>query len=81
MRQPESLFEQFEDILIDPADGGPVRVQNDCFERSGSGRRFETIDGIPNFFVPTSPNADHPDVTAVVKAFYEETPFPNYGQK
>jgi hypothetical protein len=51
---PSSLFEQFADILIDPADGGPIRVQNDYFERSGSGRRFDVIDGIPNFFVPTS---------------------------
>jgi SAM-dependent methyltransferase len=73
-----SLFEQFEDILIDPADGGPVRVQNDYFERSGSGRRFDAIDDIPNFFVPTNPDADHRDVTEIVKEFYEETPFPNY---
>src|SRR5262245_13608261 len=78
MLQPRSLFEQFEDILIDPAGGGPVRVQNGCFEQSCSGRRFEVIDGIPNLFIPTNPDADHRDWTEIVKEFYEETPFPNY---
>ena len=47
---------------------------------SQDGRQISVIDGIPNFFVPADFDAKSrwADVTEVVKAFYEETPFPNY---
>ncbi len=77
---PSPLFAEHADILVDPATGEPVRIDDGAFVASRSERRIDAADGIPNFFVP----ADHDrtasleDVTETVKAFYEETPFPNY---
>lgn len=77
---PSSLFEEHSSILMDPASGDGIRFENGDFIVARSGRRIQVNDGIPNFFVP----ADHvtgsslADVTETVKAFYEETPFPNY---
>jgi hypothetical protein len=34
--------------------------------------------GIPQLFAPVDPTMSDRDVTEMVKAFYEETPFPNY---
>ena len=43
------------------------------------GREYPIHDGnLPGLFAPNEWTADHEDVTDVVKAFYEETPFPNY---
>jgi SAM-dependent methyltransferase len=39
---------------------------------------FPVSDNIPLMFVPNEWSEDREDVTADVKAFYEETPFPNY---
>jgi SAM-dependent methyltransferase len=44
----------------------------------GCGQRYPVTDGIPQLFVPNDWDHPRPDVTDVVKAFYEETPFPNY---
>ena len=41
-------------------------------------RCYPAADGIPNLFVPLDGLATDSDVTELVKAFYEETPFPNY---
>jgi len=40
--------------------------------------RFPVTDGIPQLYWPHERVADPGDVTEQVKAFYEETPFPNY---
>lgn len=42
------------------------------------GHEFEITDGIPQLFWPHEEIAADTDVTDVVKAFYEEAPFPNY---
>ncbi len=42
------------------------------------GHRFPITDGIPQLFWPHDTLNDPGDVTERVKAFYEETPFPNY---
>jgi carbamoyltransferase len=42
------------------------------------GRRYPVEDGIPQLFYPHETLANDNDVTEMVKAFYEETPFPNY---
>src|SRR3954447_11227732 len=39
---------------------------------------YPVSDGIPQLFVPNDWAGDKLDVTDLVKAFYEETPFPNY---
>lgn len=79
---PSALFEEYSDIIIDPLSGGPAMFTGDEFVASGTGRRFPVAEGIPNFFVPTEfpAGAGLTDVTDIVKAFYEETPFPNYDE-
>jgi predicted NodU family carbamoyl transferase len=46
--------------------------------RDGGGRRYPVDDGIPKLFAPVDAAISDHDVTETVKAFYEETPFPNY---
>jgi len=55
---------------LDDADGLMV-----CRE---GGHRYPVTDGIPRLFVSNEPGDGTRDVTDVVKAFYEETPFPSY---
>ena len=78
--EASALFAEFAEVLQDPASGDVVRIQNGEFVAPTTGRRLEVTDGIPNFFVPTTfPEGESlRDVTELVKAFYEETPFPNY---
>jgi SAM-dependent methyltransferase len=73
-----TLFHELADILECPATGKPLRPEGGALAVAGSDRRYPATDGIPNLFVPTTPSAGHVDVTEMVKAFYEETPFPNY---
>ena len=44
------------------------------------GHRYPIEDGIPLLFAPHEGFGKSGDVTADVKAFYEETPFPNYDE-
>src|SRR6185503_21321764 len=77
---PSSLFEEVADILIDPASGDAITVRDATFTASTTRREISVVDGIPNFFVPAEfpPGKGLSDVTDMVRAFYEETPFPNY---
>jgi len=60
-----------DDLLVNQRKSGVVC--KDC------GQFFPVSDGIPQFFLPNDWDQDkRRDVTAAVKAFYEETPFPNY---
>jgi SAM-dependent methyltransferase len=63
-------------ILACPATGEPL-VADEC-EFVGPQRRYPVEDGIPHLFVPVDDAIAEGDVTELVKAFYEETPFPNY---
>jgi SAM-dependent methyltransferase len=77
---PSSLFGEHASILMDPATGGAIQVNASEFVSVSGGRRIEIVDGIPNFFVPADwdRESSFPDVTEIVKGFYEDTPFPNY---
>jgi SAM-dependent methyltransferase len=75
--EPSVLFAEVDSILVDPASGEPIVWGDGSFSTTGTNRRFPLSDGIPNFFVPND-GAASGDVTEMVKAFYEETPFPNY---
>jgi SAM-dependent methyltransferase/uncharacterized protein YbaR (Trm112 family) len=71
-------LEKHSDLLCCPRCGGALQVANGSTTCAGCGQRFQTADGIPLLFWPTEWAASEPDVTAIVQAFYEKTPFPNY---
>jgi SAM-dependent methyltransferase len=73
-----NLFHALGDILQCPTTGQPLRPEGGTLAVAGSDRRYPATDGIPNLFAPTNAPAGHVDVTELVKAFYEDTPFPNY---
>jgi carbamoyltransferase len=59
--------------------GSPLRVVG--AELTGTcGHHFPITDGIPQLFWPHEGVGTSTDVTEKVKAFYEETPFPNYDE-
>ena len=73
-----SAFRDCADILQCPITGEPLLAVEDGW-RSAGGQRYYPIDhGIPNLFAPSDPTMSDRDVTELVKAFYEKTPFPNY---
>jgi SAM-dependent methyltransferase len=66
------------DTLQCPITGGPLVAVEDGW-RSADGQQHYRVDhGIPHLFVPVDPTMSDRDVTEMVKAFYEDTPFPNY---
>jgi SAM-dependent methyltransferase len=74
----QSAFRDCADILQCPVSCEPLVEVEDGW-RSVSGRRNYPVEhGIPRLFAPVDPTTSDRDVTDMVKAFYEETPFPNY---
>jgi len=60
-------------------DGGALaRAGEDAARCSVCGRRYAIEDGVMQMFWPHEPLPTGVDPTDAVKAFYEETPFPNY---
>lgn len=57
---------------------GDLEVVDERLVCSECRQIFLISDNIPLMFVPNDWSEDRVDVTADVKAFYEETPFPNY---
>lgn len=75
----DAVAARLEPLLACPVDASPMRW--DAAARtfvSEGGRRYAPQNGIPSFFVPNEWSKEQEDVTDIVKAFYEETPFPNY---
>ncbi|HOO57310.1 MAG TPA: class I SAM-dependent methyltransferase [bacterium] len=67
-------------MLKCPETGGPVVFRDGAFESVESpGVRFPVEDGIIRAFLPDGGDLKG-DVTDVIKAFYEETPFPSYDE-
>ena len=68
-----------EELLICPCgSGNPLKRINGTMMAAGCGHEFALDRGIPRLYWPHDTVADPGDVTEKVKAFYEETPFPNY---
>jgi len=61
-----------------PKCAGAIDIGTDGVTCSACGEAFELSDGIPLLFWPNDQHASKKDVTDAVRAFYEETPFPNY---
>jgi carbamoyltransferase len=66
-------------IWISPCCQAPLeRVGDDRVRCARCARHYAIEDGIPQLFSPHEAFGADDDVTEIVKAFYEETPFPNY---
>jgi SAM-dependent methyltransferase len=74
-----AMMARLEPLLACPVDGSRLRwnARNGEFVSDG-GRRYTHQSGIPSLFVLNDWSEGQSDVTEIVKAFYEETPFPNY---
>jgi SAM-dependent methyltransferase len=77
-RTPPSAFRDCPDILQCPVSGTPLFARPEGWFTSGEGRHYAVDNGIPKLFAPVDAAMSDHDVTDMVKAFYEETPFPNY---
>ena len=67
-------------IFACPKCGGDLELEHPSLTCGGCGEAFDIADDIPMLFWPNEEDAVRGDVTEVVKAFYEETPFPNYDE-
>jgi SAM-dependent methyltransferase len=76
-RAPDHLSEHVA-ILRCPGCGASLALRDDALVCAGCGHAYGIEDGIPQLFAPNDWDAAKRDVTDVVRAFYEETPFPNY---
>jgi len=65
-------------LLVCPRCGSRPVAANGGLECQSCRVAFAVDNGIPLMFAPTDPGMFKRDVTAMVRAFYEETPFPNY---
>jgi SAM-dependent methyltransferase len=65
-------------LLCCPRCGGELAERGEALACSGCERSFAVDDQIPLLFWPNEWSAEREDVTDVVRAFYEETPFPDY---
>ena len=61
-----------------PGCQGPLRLADNGLICESCDHSFSVDDGIPLLFWPNEWEAGQSDVTDIVKAFYEETPFPDY---
>ena len=73
----QSLFAQEPSLLIDPTSGEGIAMREGRLVVSSCDHPVPLNDGIPMLFAPNT-GASAGDVTETVKAFYEQTPFPNY---
>jgi SAM-dependent methyltransferase len=67
-------------LLVCPVDGLPLvfDAAQGLYTSNGGSRVYPVVDGIPCLFAPNTWPEGTRDVTDTVRAFYEETPFPNY---
>lgn len=66
------------EILSCPRCGGDLDLGSRHLRCRQCGEAFDESHGIPKLFWPNEWDGSAADVTEVVKAFYEETPFPDY---
>jgi len=73
-------FLDVRDCLRCPVDMRPLHWdENERVLISSDGtRRYPVVEGIPCLFAPNEWPEGRSDVTDIVKAFYEQTPFPDY---
>ena len=74
----ESQLAPHLDLLCCPGCGADLRLGLDELACSACELRFPIEGEIPRLFLPNDWEASRDDITESMKAFYEETPFPNY---
>jgi len=68
------------DLLCCPGCGADLELRANELCCVGCSSRFEISHDIPLLFLPNEWDGSREDVTESMKAFYEETPFPNYDE-
>jgi len=77
----QDLLAEHRDIVCCPKCGQALTFDPDAIVCVGCGTRFGVSDNIPLLFEPHEWEASSREaVTSRVRAFYEETPFPNYDE-
>ncbi len=73
-----SAFRDCAEILVCPVTGESLVAIEDGWISPGGRRHYAIEDGVSRLFAPVDATMSDNDVTEMVKAFYEEAPFPNY---
>jgi len=74
-----ALVERYPELLCCPSCAAPLEISTNALRCPSCSASFAIDEsGIPLLFWPTEWDPATPDVTEDVRAFYEETPFPNY---
>ena len=68
------------ELLCCPSCGADLSLEGDRLTCASCGHSFESSGNIPLLFWTNEWSTSKQDVTEAVKAFYEETPFPNYDE-
>lgn len=76
-RDFHALLSEYASIVVCPACRGPLKPADQDIACQKCGATYPVDGGIPLLYCPHDPVQDG-GVTGTVKAFYEETPFPNY---
>ncbi len=71
-------MDDYAELLCCPVCSGDFEFDLESLRCRGCDRVFQIDDGIPMLYWPNEWGGSREDVTETVKAFYEETPFPNY---
>jgi SAM-dependent methyltransferase len=73
----DDVLGEYTDLFACPDCRGPLQSDLERVTCTACRREYQVADGIPLLYHPHDPG-DKRDVTDIVKAFYEENPFPNY---
>ena len=76
-RAPDHLVRHLS-IFCCPRCGGNLALRDEAILCDSCGHAYSIEGGIPLLFAPNDWDESKRDVTDTVRAFYEETPFPNY---
>jgi SAM-dependent methyltransferase len=74
------IFVKNIDMFCCPRCHGSLQIEQENLGCRDCGTSYRTENGIPLLFHPHDAKDQSRDVTDVVKAFYEENPFPNYDE-
>ena len=74
------IFVKNLDLFCCPRCRASLQIEQESLRCQECGTKYPVEDGIPLLFAPHDAKDQSRDVTDIVKAFYEENPFPNYDE-